>query len=158
MKKLSEHIVHFFQNQGFVIVSTIDKSGAPHNSCKGIVKISASGKVYMLDLYKERTFENLKRSSRIAITAVDEHGFRGFCLKGRARIVRDDKISPHIFRAWEQRIAQRITSRVLRNIGGQKGHPRHPEVVLPGPEYMIVMDVAEIINLTPHHIKQQVSQ
>lgn len=34
--------------------------------------------------------------------------------------------------------------------------PQHPEALLPKPEYMIVMEVEEIIDLTPKHLKQGV--
>ncbi|MDD4910543.1 MAG: pyridoxamine 5'-phosphate oxidase family protein [Candidatus Omnitrophica bacterium] len=155
MKRLNENIAHFLRSQNFVIVSTVGRDGTPHNSCKGIVKIDGSGRIYLLDLYKERTYENLRHNRRMSITAVDEHKFAGFCLKGVAKVIREDRLQPHIIREWEAKITQRITHRVLKNISGQKGHPRHPEVALPTPEYMIVMDVKEIVNLTPHHIKQQ---
>jgi len=153
MKTLSENLIHFFHKQTFTIISTIDKKGFPHNSCKGIVKINKSGQIYLLDLYKAQTFENLKRNPHIAITAVDEHKFRGFCLKGTAKIIRGDRLSSHIITAWEKRITHRITQRVLKNIAGEKGHPQHPEVLLPKPEYMIVMQAEEVIDLTPQHLK-----
>jgi general stress protein 26 len=153
MKRISGEIVHFFRNQNFTIVSTIDKNGRPHNSCKGIVKISSSGLVYLLDLYRERTYENLQRNSRISVTAVDEHSFIGYCLKGKARILSDEELSSRIKKAWEDRITSRVTRRIIKNIKGEKGHPRHPEALLPKPEYLIVMEVEDVIDLTPHHIK-----
>jgi len=153
MKALSDDIIHFFHKQTFTIISTIDKKGFPHASCKGIVKINKSGRIYLLDLYKSQTFENLKQDPHIAISAVDEHRFRGFSLKGTAKIIRGDRLGSHIITAWEKRITHRITQRVLRNLSGEKGHLGHPEVFLPKPEYMIVMDVKEVVDLTPHHIK-----
>jgi uncharacterized pyridoxamine 5'-phosphate oxidase family protein len=153
MKRLSDEIVHFFQNQGCVVVSTIDNKGFPHNACKGIIKINARGRIYILDLYKAKTFENLMRNSNISITAIDEHKFVGFCLKGKARIVRQERLHSQLIKAWEDRITSRLTRRVLRNIREEKGHPKHPEVLLPKPEYMIVVNVEEIVDLTPHHLK-----
>jgi len=155
VKTLSDRIIRFFQNQGFVIVSTIDSHGRPHSSCKGIIKITKTGQVYLLDLYKERTFRNLKRNPYIAITAIDEHRFKGFCLKGKAEIIRGSEISLRLIAAWEERITQRITQRLLKNLRGEKGHPRHPEILLPKPKYMIVMEIKEVVDLTPHHIKRK---
>lgn len=152
--KFNENIINFFQKQNFVIVSTVDRDSSLHSSCKGIVKINRNGRIYLLDLYRGKTFENLKRNSRITITAVDEHKFKGFCLKGKAKIMREDKLGPHIITAWERRISHRITQRVLKNIGGEKGHPRHPEALLPKPKYMIVMEAKEVVDLTPHHLRQ----
>lgn len=157
MKRLGHDIIRFLHNQGFVVVSTIDKTDRPHSSCKGIVKMTKGGKIYLLDLYKEKTFENLKRNKRVSITAVDEHRFEGFCLKGKARVIKEEKLKDHILDAWETRISQRITQRVLRNIVGEKSGSRHPEVFLPRPEYLIVMEVEEVVDLTPHHIKRQIT-
>jgi uncharacterized pyridoxamine 5'-phosphate oxidase family protein len=153
MRKLSDDIIKFFHSESFTIVSTVDEDGTPHNSCKGIVDIEASGKIYLLDLYKQRTYENLKRNNLIALTAVNEHRFTGYCLKGKGRIVKDTDIEDHIMKAWEKKITSRITSRVLKNIKGEKGHPKHPEMLLPTPEYLIEMEVDKIIDLTPHAMR-----
>lgn len=150
---LSKEVVDFFKNQNFVIISTIDEKGAPHNACKGIIKITRQGKVYLLDLYRLDTYNNLRNNPNISITGVDEHRFKGYCLKGRVERLNQIKLSPQIIRAWEERITSRITQRVLRNVRGEKGHMAHPETLLPKPEYMIVVQVAQVIDLTPHALK-----
>lgn len=156
MKKLKDEIIQFFHKQNLVIVSTISPDGSLHNSCKGIIKINQNGKIYLLDLYKGQTFSNLERNPRISITAVDEHKFKGYCLTGKARIIGGQKVPSGIISSWEDRIISRITQRVIKNLGGQQGHPRHPEALLPRPEYLVVMEVENIIDLTPHHLKQGV--
>mgnify|MGYP001220112245 CR=1 FL=1 len=153
MKKLSSDIINFFQNQGCVIVSTVDKSGHVHCSCKGIVKIEVQGRIYLLDLYVSRTRENLKDNPHMSITAIDEHRFAGYSLKGKARIVSDEKLKSQLASAWEARITSRLTQRLLRNIREEKGHPRHPEVMMPKPQYLIVMEVEEAVDMTPRHLK-----
>lgn len=153
MPRLTSEIIQFFQKQGFAIVSTIDRKGWPHSSCKGIVKITKNGKVYLIDLYTHQTYNNLKENPRISITAVDEHKFIGYCLKGRARVIADEEISPAIRKAWEERITSRITQRVLKNLREEKGHPRHPEILLPKPAYLIIMDIQDVVDLTPQHLK-----
>lgn len=136
-----------------MVVSTIDKNGLVHNACKGIVKIERCGRIYLLDVYRARTHENLKCSPYISITAFDEHKFIGYCLKGKAEILSQQELKPELLKAWEDRITSRLTQRLLRNIHEEKGHPKHPEVLLPKPEYLIVMEVEEIVDLTPHHLK-----
>lgn len=153
MKRLADEIVHFFQNQGSVIVSTIDKDGFPHSSCKGIVKIAQDSRVYLLDLFKAKTFENLGRDSHVSITAVDEHKFIGYCLKGKARIITGREINSQLIKSWEERIIGRLTRRLIKNIHEEKGHPRHPEALLPKPEYLIEVDIEEVVDLVPHHLK-----
>jgi uncharacterized pyridoxamine 5'-phosphate oxidase family protein len=153
MKNLSDEIINFFYSQGFVIVSTIDKNGRPHNSCKGIVRIEKTGKIYLLDLYKGVTFQNLITNSNISITSVDEHQFRGYCIKGKAKKVQTRNLGSQILKAWEDKITSRATTRVVRNIRGEKGYPNHPEVSLPKPEYLIVFQAEEIVNLTPGKLR-----
>ncbi len=153
MARLTDGVIRFFQNQGFAIVSTLDRKGSLHNSCKGIIEINKSGKIYLMDLYRGKTYENLKRNANISITAVDEHRFKGYCLKGKAKIIAGNQLAPQIITAWEARIASRLTQRLLKNIHEERGHPRHPEVLLPKPEYMIAVEVEEIIDLTPQHLK-----
>jgi len=153
MKRLGDDVIQFFHNQGYVIVSTVDNNGFPHSSCKGIVRISPEGRVYIIDLYKAKTYENLKRNSRISITAIDEHKFIGYCLKGKGKMILQEKLRSPVIKAWETKITGRLTRRLLKNIRDEKGHPRHPEILLPMPEYMIVMGVEEVVDLTPHHLK-----
>jgi general stress protein 26 len=153
MKKLSNDVIHFFQNQGCVIVSTIDKNGFLHSSCKGIVKINSDGRIYLLDLYRAKTHENLKRNPSISITAIDEHKFIGYCLKGKGVILSDGKLHSQIIKAWDDRITSRLTRRLLKNIREEKGHLKHPEILLPKPQYLVAMEVQEIVDLTPHQLK-----
>jgi len=151
--KIPDNVINFLLNQGFVIISSIDNNGFPHVACKGIVSMTKEGKVHIFDLYRAQTLENLKRNPHVSITAVDEHRFAGFCLKGKARALHEKELSKELVEAWEARIANRLTQRLLKNIHEEKGHPRHPEALLPKPEYLIEIEVEEIVDLTPQHIK-----
>ena len=155
MARLSDEIIQFLHSQGCVIVSTIDSSGSPHNACKGVVEIKRDGEVYLLDLYRGQTYANLKNNPKISITAIDEHRFIGYCLKGRASLIAKERLPAQIIKAWEDKLTSRITRRVLKNIREEKGHPRHPEILLPKPEYLIRMQVERIIDLTPHHLRER---
>lgn len=155
MATLTKEIINFFQNQGFVILSTIDNNGTPHSSCKDIVDIDSGGKVYLLDAYRAKTFTNLENNPNASITVVDEHKFKGYCLKGKAKVIALDELAPKILKAWEERITSRMTNRVLKNIRGEKGHTEHPEVQLPKPQYMICIEVNEVVNLTPHKLRKK---
>jgi hypothetical protein len=109
-----------------------------------------------LDLYRAKTRQNLQRNPRISVTAFDEHKFIGYCLKGKVKSFSENELPVDILKAWEERITNRLTQRLLKNVREEKGHPRHPEILLPKPEYLIVMDVEAIVDLTPHHLKQGV--
>lgn len=153
MMRLNREIIHFFHNQGCVVVSSIDKNGFVHNSCKGIVEMKPEGRIYLMDLYRKKTYDNLRHNPHISITAFDEHKFIGYCLKGKIVSFSENELPADILRAWEERITSRLTQRLLKNMHEEKGHPRHPEILLPKPEYMIVMEVNEVVDLTPQHLK-----
>ena len=153
MIKIPREIINFFQGQGFAIVSTIDAGGMPHSACKDIVMMEEEGKIYLLDLYLKRTYDNLKVNPNISLTAVDEHRFKGYCLKGKARIVGRKELSAEILAAWEARITSRITQRMIRNLREEKGHARHPEARLPSPKYLILVELEEIVDLTARNLK-----
>ena len=135
MKMFSEDVIHFLKKQGYVIVSTIADDGTIHNACKGLLKIIPEGQIYLLDLYMGRTYRNLKKNSVISLTSADEHSFSGYSLKGRAEIVPKENLDPSLIRAWDEAIVSRVTSRMLKNIRGEKGHHLHPEALLPNPKY-----------------------
>jgi hypothetical protein len=155
MKILSSEIVHFFHNQNYLIISTVSKDGTLHTACKGLVDIDEEGRVYLLDLYSGSTFRNLRDNPNISITAVDEHIFKGYSLKGMARIIPAEELEPRLVKSWEDRITSRISQRVIKNITQTKGHPRHPEAHFPEPKYLIVVEVKEVVDLTPRHLKHE---
>ena len=154
MKKLNDEIVNFLSKQGYVIISTIGQNGYPNNSCKDIVEIDKDGRIYLLDLFRGRTQENLKLNPNVSITAIDEHRFVGYSLEGKAHIVAKDEKRPHLLKAWEDKITDRLSRRLIKNLHGEKGHSKHPEAMLPKPEYMIAVNVEEIVDLTPRKIKE----
>lgn len=152
---MAEEIIHFFKKQGYAIVSTLNSDGSIHTACKGILKITPGGQIYLVDLFIGRTYQNLERNSAISITAADEHTFTGFSLEGKASIIPRDKLEPEILKAWDALIVSRLTRRLLKNIREEKGHPAHPEALLPSPKYMIRVKVKEVIDLTPKHLIQK---
>jgi len=155
VKKITEDIIHLFHKQGFVIVSTLDLRGSIHCSAKGIVGIEAEGKVYLIDLYRGKTFNNLKRNPIISITAVDEDEFSGFTIKGKAKIVNRKEIEGHIIASWEDKVVQRVSKRVIGHIKKERKSPHHPEAIFPRPQYLIEVDAESIVDLTPKDLKRK---
>ncbi len=151
--QIPESVIQFLETQGFVIVSTIDDKGYAHSACKDIIKVTGGGKVFLLDAYHAQTYKNLIRNPLVSITAVNEHKFNGFCLKGKARLIIKEELTDDIVKIWEDRIASRLAQRLLKNIHEEKGHKAHPEALLPDPKYMIEIDIEEIVDLTPKHLK-----
>lgn len=151
---LSKEIVYFFSNQGFVIVSTLDPNGTIHCSAKGIAGINESGEVFLIDLYHAQTFSNLEKNPGISITSINEQQFVGFTLKGKAKIVKNDAIDTVIIDAWHQRVVKRISNRVIGNLQRDQKTGHHPEAKFGSPAYLILMQVEEVVDLTPNHLKK----
>ena len=149
MTGLPAEIVKFLHNQHFIVVSTIGDDGLPHNACKGLVDIDSDGTIYLLDLYKGKTHDNLERNPAISICGVDEHRFKGYCLKGKAKLIREEQLKSELVKAWEKKLAARITHRLIKNLKGEPGHTSHPEAQLPEPKYLIAITVGEIVDLAP---------
>ncbi|MCF7869924.1 MAG: pyridoxamine 5'-phosphate oxidase family protein [Candidatus Omnitrophica bacterium] len=156
MKEIPDNVIQLLKERGYVIVSTLDRSGGIHCSAKGVVDIKEEGRIYLIDLYKQSTYNNLKRNPTISITAIDEHQFIGFTLKGKTNIVKRDKIKNKLIKQWEQKIVERISKRVIKNVKKDRGSTKHPESRFPQPEYLIEMEVDQIIDLTPTHLKGSV--
>ncbi|MCU0666495.1 MAG: pyridoxamine 5'-phosphate oxidase family protein [Candidatus Omnitrophica bacterium] len=153
MPIISESVRDFLSQQGFVILSTIDKKGRPHSACKGIVRIGSNDDIYLLDLYKRESFSNLKANPCVSLTMVDEHNFKGFCLKGYAQIVHIAEASKDLLEIWETRITSRIAARLIKNIGADKPLKHHPEASLPAPAYFILVKIDQVVDLAPLKLK-----
>jgi len=155
MKKIAAEVIDFLRAQGFVVVSSIDKNGFPHSSCKAIIRIDQAGKIFLMDVYHGTTCENIKHNPQISISAVDEHKFMGYCLKGRGEIMSDNNLNQEIIKSWEDNITSRLAKRLLRNLSEDKGRGHHPEASLPHPKHIIAIEVEEIVDLAPHFLRKE---
>ena len=154
MEQIPSLVVDFFSTQGFVIVSSIDKNGFPHISCKDIIKIDARGEVYLIDVHHGLTVENIRRNPQVSISAVDEPKFMGYCLKGRAVVIPEHKINQDFIQAWEDNITSRLSKRLLYNLAQDKPRGHHPEAKLPRPKHLIIITVEKIVDLTPGYLRK----
>ncbi len=156
MIELSSDIISLFEKQGFVIVSTLDAKGNIHCVAKGIVSIKKEGKVFLVDIYQASTFNNLKRNPTVTITAIDEHQFSGYALKGKGYLIGRDGIKAHVLKKWEEMVTKRVSNRLIKNLKEDKKTSHHPESLFPQPKNLIEIDVEEIIDLTPRHLKREI--
>ena len=153
MKKLNDRVIRFFQQEGCAIVCTLDKEGTINCSVKGIVGLEEE-RVFLIDLYHGKTFENLRNNSKISLTAIDKHEFPGYNIKGIAKIVEHEKIKDHIIKEWEERVIKKISDRIIKNVKKNTAERHHPEANFPSPKYLIEVDVNEIIDLAPATLKK----
>jgi general stress protein 26 len=152
INKLSNQVMSLMNKQGFVMVCSLDAQGKIHCSAKGIAGIEKT-KVFLIDLYKARTYDNLCKNPTVTISFVDEHRFAGYALQGKAKIVERGNIKKSIIAEWEEKVLQRISHRVVHNLKQGKPGAHHPEAVFPHPKYLIEIDIEKIIDLAPSVIK-----
>ncbi len=153
MQELTRDVTVFLEQQGFGIVSTLDVTGSIHCAAKGLAGLDPNGRLWIIDLYRGRTFTNLKRTPAISFTVVDEHKFCGYVLKGTAAIVDREKIEKDIIKGWEERVIKRVSRRLIKNVQGERKSAHHPEVKFPPPQYLIEMTVDVVVDLSPAHLK-----
>lgn len=150
--KIDKDIIHFFEKQDMVIVSTIDAQGRIHCSVKGIISTDSDEKILLVDLYLYCTFRNLKKNPTISITAIDEHLFKGYTLQGEAEIIERDRMHESIFEEWERRVVVRISKRITRSVKAGMKSSHHHEAQLPlHPKYLISITVKNVVDLAPPH-------
>ncbi|MFA4988156.1 MAG: pyridoxamine 5'-phosphate oxidase family protein [Candidatus Omnitrophota bacterium] len=155
MIKIPPSVIDFLRTQSYVTVSSIDRNGFPHNSCKDIVKIDPAGQLYLIDAYHGVTAENIKTNSKLSVSAVDEHKFSGYCIKGNGRVVLREDIPEEFIKLWEDNITSRLAKRLLHNLVQEKSNAHHPEASLPRPRHLICVEVEAIVNLSPLYLRKE---
>lgn len=108
MAKLSEELKYFLKNY-LSFVATVDEKGIPNVVPKGNMAILDDDTIVFADLYAHQTKKNLTRNPNIAITLVNPAGYRGYQLKGKAKIIERGKA----YDALNKQVNQ----------GGQLNHP-----------------------------------
>ena len=154
--RLPEKVIKFLKKQGIVIVSTISGRGNIHCSVKGIVGIEGNGRIFIIDLYRNKTYKNLIKNPKVSITAIDENEFKGYTLQGKARIVLYKEIEDHIVKKWEDKIIRRISDRMISGVQRGVVTKAHHEAELPRkPKYLIEIDIENIIDLAPPLLRKK---
>jgi predicted pyridoxine 5'-phosphate oxidase superfamily flavin-nucleotide-binding protein len=148
--EIPKSVVTFFERPGYVLVSSLDAQGAIHCSAKGIVRIDPDGKIFIADLYLRQTHKNLKKNPRVSLTAIEERTFIGYSLQGTARIIPAAEISLELKEAWETRIIERMSQRVVKGVQAKTKSRGHFEAGLPRqPLNVIEVTVENIVDLSP---------
>ena len=153
--KIPDAVKYFLEKQHVVIVSTLDKNKIIHTSAKGIIEVNLSGEIYVLDLYKARTYRNILKNPQATLTVIDEHSFKGYSLSGSAKIIDKNLIPKNKMEIWHEKLAKRIAKRVISHV--KREHMIDaiiPEAKFPMPQYLIKISVNEIVDLAPQRLKK----
>ena len=150
---IPETVKNLLEKHHFIVVATLDKDGIIHTSAKAVIEVDQSGKVFILDLYKGKTYDNIKNNSSTTITVIDEHKFKGYSVKGRSKIFDKASLPKEILEIWDDKISKRIARRVIKHVKGEEsGHSGVPEARFPVPKYLIELTVDSIVDLAPQGI------
>jgi len=152
--KIPDIVKHLLDKQHFVVVSTISGKSVVHTSAKGVVDVDSSGKIFILDLYKAKTYSNILKNPSVALTVIDEINFKGYSINGKAKIVEKHDISKDSMENWHEKLAKRIAKRVINHVKqGKPGKEVIPEASFPLPEYLIEVSAEGITDLAPQKLK-----
>lgn len=150
MGKISSSVKNLLGKQHFVIVASLNKSGTIHTSAKGVVDVDPKGKIFILDVYKAKTYKNVKNNPHVTLTSIDEKNYRGYSIRGRASIIKEDKLPKDKLKIWHDKVSKRIAKRIIRHVRGESsGHEGIPEADFPLPQYIIEVSVEAVIDLAP---------
>lgn len=124
MVKFSDEIKDFLKNH-LAYVATVNEKGIPNVVPKGDIAILDDNQIVFADLYSHQTKKNLIKNPNIAVTVVNPAGYKGYQLKGKAKIIERGKA----YNALSEQISE----------GGQLRHPNA--------KYAVKIKVNKIIDI-----------
>ncbi|MDD5069458.1 MAG: pyridoxamine 5'-phosphate oxidase family protein [Candidatus Omnitrophica bacterium] len=152
--EINAKIERFLKDHTIAIISTVNQQGEIHSSVKEIVGFENTGKLFIMDLYQNKTLANLKKNPTITLTMVDEVKFKGYAFIGKAKIVIKKNIKQDLIHGWENRIIKRISKRLIEKVKSENAARVNFEAHLPHqPKHLIEVDIDRIIDLAPPKIK-----
>ncbi len=90
MTKIRNELKDFLKRY-LAFVATVDTKGRPNVVPKGNLAVQGDNQIVFADLYSHQTKKNLKHNPNIAITVVNPAGYKGYQLKGSAKIIEHGK-------------------------------------------------------------------
>lgn len=87
MPKLAQQIRDFLGQGRLAYVATCNSEGVPNVAPKGSLAVLDDEHLVFADLYSQKTRENLKKNSRVAVAVVNPAAYAGYQFKGTAKIV-----------------------------------------------------------------------
>ena len=88
--KISEELKGFLKNY-LAFVATADEKGLPNVVPKGDIAVLDDSTIVFADLYAHQTKKNLAKNPHVAVTVVNPASYKGYQLKGKARIIEHGK-------------------------------------------------------------------
>lgn len=148
--ELDKAMAKLLSKHKIVMVSSSSKDGKPNASLKGIVEvIPEEGVIYFLDLYSQKTKENLVENPQVSISIADIEAFEGYQFKGVVELIDNGEMLKKYIKKWERQRTALLIERMIKNVQKGSSHGRH-ELYLPEPKYLVKVRVTEVYDLLPH--------
>jgi uncharacterized protein len=80
------------KNGNVVLVGSTDANGVPNISPRFVLAVIENEKLLFLDVFKHKTFQNLKTSKKVSVAVIDKDTMAGFQIKGETEEITDQKI------------------------------------------------------------------
>ncbi|MDP8266118.1 MAG: pyridoxamine 5'-phosphate oxidase family protein [Candidatus Aceula meridiana] len=105
----------------FIDVATANSDGYPNSAPKLILKIPDEF-IYLVDCTIGKTWENLKRDSRVSLSFVDQESLKGYQVKGVAKIIEGDGICQQLVDDLQEKEMALTVTRLISGIRDKKRH------------------------------------
>lgn len=147
--KIEKNMERLLTRQNVIVVGTVNPNGTPNLSLKGLLKVDAEGGVIdFCDLYRKKTFRNLKKNSAVSILVFSIEEFAGYQFIGPAEMFESGPLFEEMRAAWAHKKSRLIGRRISKNVRKGGSHGRS-ELHLPSPRALVRMTVERIYDLSP---------
>lgn len=114
MAIVSENVKRLIQKEGLFVVGTSDKKGISNLSPRTAYFLSTSGEIYWLELFKHKTYHNIKSNPWCSIAVFDKRRLGGYQIKGTAGLVKDKKSKEDITVRIIDRLTRQHKQRIIK--------------------------------------------
>ncbi len=77
------------KNGNVVFVGSADAKGVPNISPRFVLAVIENERLLFLDVFKHKTFQNLRESKKVSVAVIDKETMGGFQIKGETEEVTD---------------------------------------------------------------------
>jgi len=105
----------------FLHVATLSKDGQPNAAPKLILKVDDKA-IYLVDCTIGKTWENLKKNSKVSLSFVDEESLKGYQINGEAVVLEGKSIGVELRKILEEKEVALTVKRIVSGIHEHKKH------------------------------------
>jgi predicted pyridoxine 5'-phosphate oxidase superfamily flavin-nucleotide-binding protein len=105
----------------FLHVATLSKDGQPNAAPKLILKVDDKA-IYLVDCTIGKTWENLKKNSKVSLSFVDEESLKGYQINGEAVVLEGKSIGMELRKILEEKEVALTVKRIVSGIHEHKKH------------------------------------